>query len=132
VLSLARARNALLGAALIVNVMLFLDFFALPADVTNSADRNASRKKALFFGTFESSIGEVRWLDDITRGTLNEIEEFTPKDRPSIIISTDTYVDQWFMNWRIGRYYRPKQDFVILYNNAPKKRLEHIRRDVLL
>jgi hypothetical protein len=36
------------------------------------------------------------------------------------------------MNWRIGRYYLPKQDFAILYNSASKKRLEHIRRDVLL
>src|SRR5438105_7313859 len=41
----------------------------------------------------------------------SEIEEFTPKDRSSIIISTDSYVDNWFMNWRIGRYYLPQQDF---------------------
>ena len=132
ILSLARAREVLLGAALVVNVMLFLDFFALPAAATNSADRAPSLKNAMLFRTFESSIGDVRYLDDITRQTLNEIEAFTPKDRPAIIISTDDYVDQWFMNWRIGRYYLPKQDFVILSNNVPKKRFEHIRRDVLL
>ena len=61
--------------------------------------------------------------------TLKEIEEFTPKDRSSIIISTDSYVDNWFMNWRIGRYYLPQQDFWILYNNASPKRAERIRRD---
>jgi hypothetical protein len=61
-----------------------------------------------------------------------EIEEFTPKDRPSIIISTDSYVTQWFMNWRIGRYYLPMHEFWILYNNVKQKRVEHVRRDVLL
>jgi hypothetical protein len=86
----------------------------------------------MLFGTFESSIGQVRWLDDVTRTTLNEIEQFTPKDRPSIIISTNTYVNQWFMNWRIGRYYLPARELWILYNDAKTKRVERIRRDVLL
>ena len=132
VLSLAPARDLLLGAALVVNVMLFLDFFALPGGTINSPDRLPSLKNALLFATFESSIGQVRWLDEVTRVTLDEIKQFTPKDRPSIIISTDTYTNQWFMNWRIGRYYLPNQDFWILYNNSSKKRAERIRRDALL
>ena len=86
----------------------------------------------MLYGTYESSMAMVRDLDAITRTTLREIEDFTPKDRPVIIISTNTYVDQFFMNWRIGRYYLPTQDFWILYNDTKKKRIEHIRRDVLL
>lgn len=131
-LSLARSRDLLLGAAAVLNVMLFLDFVALPPGVTNSADRLPSPKNAAIFGTFESSIGQVRWMDDVARTTLQEIEEFTPKDEPSIIISTDSYVTQWFLNWRIGRYYLPARDFWILYNGLKNKRVEHIRRDVLL
>jgi hypothetical protein len=112
--------------------MLFLGFFALPIGVVNSANSMPSIKNALLFGTFESSIEQVRWLDDVTRTTLDEIEQFTPKDRPSIIISTDGYKDQWFMNWRIGRYYLPTRELWILYNNVRKKRVENVRRDLLL
>jgi hypothetical protein len=68
----------------------------------------------------------------MTRVTLKEIEAFTPKDRPAIIISTDGYVDRWFVNWRIGRYYLPKQDFWIVDNNSTPKRVERIRRDKVI
>jgi Dolichyl-phosphate-mannose-protein mannosyltransferase len=132
VLSLVPAREVMVGATLVMNVMLFLDFFPLPANSTNSGDRVPSIKNAMLFGTFESSIGEVRWLDDITRTTLSEIEQFTPKDRPSIIVTTDSYRTQWFMNWRIGRYYLPERDLWILYNDEKKKRFERVRRNNVL
>jgi Dolichyl-phosphate-mannose-protein mannosyltransferase len=131
-LSLVPARDVLLGATLVLNTMLFLDFFALPAGAENAADRTPSVKNAMLYGTFESSIGEVRWLDDVTGTTLKEIAQFTPKDRPSVIITTDTYVSQWFMNWRIGRYYLPAQDFWVISSNSGRKRVDHIRRDKLL
>ena len=134
VLSLVRGREIVLAAALIANTMLFLDYFPLPVGRGNeSLSRgNPSLKNAMLYGTYESSIAMVRDMDTLTRTTLEEIEQFTPKDKPSIIISTDSYVDQFFMNWRIGRYYLPKQDFWILYNDEKRKRVEHIRRDVLL
>jgi hypothetical protein len=114
VLSSARAREFALPAALAINALFFLNFFPL-------------------YGTsFESSVGEVRWLDGITRDTLKEITEVTPKDRPSIIVTTDSHVGNWFMNWRIGRYYLPRRDFWILYNNTNPRRVERIRRDQLL
>ncbi len=131
VLSLLSMRDVAVGAALVLNAMLFLDLFALPANAVNTVG-TPSMKNAFLFGTFESSIGEVRWLDDITRTTLDEIKRFTPADRPSIIISTDTYVTNWFMNWRIGRYYLPNQDFWILYTNLSKKRAERTHREALL
>src|SRR6266516_3225211 len=132
VLSFIRGRDLVLASALIFNVMLFLDYFPLPAGVNESLSRGTpSIKNAMLFGTFESSLGQVRWLDDITRTTLKEIEQFTPTDRPSVIITTDGYVNQWFMNWRIGRYYLPKEDFWILYDGE-KRRVEHIRHNVLI
>jgi hypothetical protein len=132
VLSCIRGRDLVLASALIFNVMLFLDYFPLPPAAGESLSRGTpSIKNAILFGTFESSLGQVRWLDDVTRTTLKEIEEFTPPDRPSLIITTDAYVNQWFMNWRIGRYYLPKQDFWVLYDGE-KRRVEHLRRDVLI
>src|SRR5439155_22802846 len=50
----------------------------------------------------------------------------------SLIITTDAYVDQWFMNWRIGRYYLPEQDFWILQNNTKPNRVDRVRRDLVL
>src|SRR2546425_49782 len=132
VVSLIPLRDFALGAAVLVNAIIFLDFFPLPAGAVNTPNRTPSIKNAALFGSFETSLGMLRGLDDITRTTLKEIDEFTPKDRPSLIISTNTHVDQWFMNWRIGRYYLPKKDFWILYNNTVPKRVEHIRRDRVL
>ena len=129
-LSIFTFRDVLLAAALILNVMLFMEFFPLPANVTNTANSAPSMKNALLFGTFESSIENVRWLDDVTRTTLREIQEFTPKDRPVLVLTTDSYVSQWFMNWRIGRYYLPAVDFWVLSNDQKNKRVEHIRRNV--
>jgi len=130
VLSLTPSRDAALAAGLVFSVMLFLDFFPLPATIAEGA--GPSLKNAFLFRMFESSIGEVRWLDDITKTTLDEMEQFTPKDRPSIIITTNGYANQWFMNWRIGRYYLPMREMLVLYNDIKKKRVEHVRRDVLL
>jgi hypothetical protein len=135
VLSLLRARDFALAGAVLVSAFIFLevgDLFPLPERTLDSQNRTPSIKNAILFGSFEASLAQVRWLDDMTRITLKEIEEFTPKDRPAIIISTDGYVDRWFVNWRIGRYYLPTQDFWILYNETVPARVERIRRDRVL
>ena len=132
VLSLVPARDAMLSAALVLNAMLFLDFFPLPNEVTAAERRTPSVKNALLFGTYESSIGMVRSLDEVARSSLEEIREFTPVDRPSIIVTTDAVGDQWFLHWQIARYYLPKQDLWVLSNNGQQKRAEHVRRDQLI
>src|SRR5262249_12419967 len=129
VLSLIRARDMMLSAALVLSVMLFLDFFPLPNEVTAAERQAPSVKNALLFGTYESSIGMVRSLDDVARSSLKEIREFTPVDRPSIIVTTDANGDQWFLHWQIARYYLPRRDLWVLYNGAQQKRADHVRRD---
>ena len=132
VLSRARGREFALLAALLVSVVVFLevgDLFPLPARTVSDEKRTPSIEDAILFGSYETSIGQIRGFDDMTKTTLNEIEEFTPKDRPSVIISTDGYVDRFFMNWRIGRYYLPNRDFWIFYNDSKPRRVERIRRD---
>ena len=131
-LSLVRGRDFALAAALLVNAIFFLDFFELPAGVSNLPGRTPSITNAVLYGSFEASLGMVRGLDEITRTTLKEIEEFTPGDRPSVIITTNVHMDQWFMNWRIGRYYLPEREFWVIYNNSEPKRVERIRRDATL
>ena len=133
VLSRVGSRDWLLASALVLNVMFFLDFLPLPAETSAPAGQRApSLMNAFLVGTFESSLGQIRWLDDVTRTSLKEIEEFTPKDRPSMIITTDTYMNQWFMNWRIARYYLPKRDLWVLYNRDTTSGVQRIRRDAVI
>ena len=135
VLSQVRTRDFALAAAAFVSAFIFLEvgsLFPLPDRAPDAANRTPSIQNAILFGSFETSLDQIRWLDDMTRITLRELREFTPKDRPAIILSTDAYVDRWFMNWRIGRYYLPQQDFWILYNNSIPKRIDHVRRDRVL
>jgi hypothetical protein len=132
VLSLTRGREFALLAALFVSAVVFFevgDLFALPVRTVSDEKRTPSMEDAVLFGSFETSVWQIRGFDDLTKNTLKEIEEFTPKDRPSAIISTDGYVDRFFMNWRIGRYYLPDRDFWIFYNDSKPKRVEHIKRD---
>jgi hypothetical protein len=131
VLSLVPAREQVLAAVLVFNTMLFLDFFPLPAEARPS-DGRPSIKNAALYATFETSIGQVRYLDDVTRTALNQIRQFTPAGRPSMIITTDTYVNQYFMNWRIGRYYLPDRDFWVLYTRQNHHGFQRIRRDAVL
>ena len=126
-----------MAAALVFNAMLFLDFFPLPVDRGNESliRGNPSIKNAMLYGTYRVVDGNgARSWTTLTRTTLEgDCRNSLRRTGPSIIISTDTYRDQFFMNWRIGRYYLPKQDFWVLYNNdAEQKTLEHIRRDVVL
>jgi hypothetical protein len=113
--------------------MLFLNLLSLPVDAAAPAGQTApSLMNAFRFGAFESSLGQIRFLDDVTKTSLKEIEEFTPKDRPSMIITTDIYLKQWFMNWRIARYYLPNRDLWVLYSRGSTSGVQRIRRDTVI
>jgi len=134
VVSRVREKELVLASALVLNVMLFLDYLPLPAEAAATAplERVPSLKNAFLFGVFESSLGWIRWQDDVAAASLREIEEFTPKDRPSTIITTDKYEVQWFMNWRIARYYLPNREITVLYHIGTVPGWERIRRDAVL
>jgi hypothetical protein len=131
-ISLARLRDALLGCALVISAMVFLGFFSIPAGVTNSPNEIPSFKNALLFGTAETSISVLRGIDDMNRTTLKELAEFTPADRPSIIIASDHYEQQFFMNWRVARYYVQERDIKVIYKKGENYGVEHVRRDAYL
>jgi hypothetical protein len=132
VISLVPARDAVLAPILVLNAMLFLGFFSVPIGVVNSAGEVPSLKNALLFGTAETSIGLLRSVDEMNRATLRELQELTPADRPSTIVTSDHYADRFFMNWRVARYYLPDRDFWVMYEKGQNHGLEHIRRDAYL
>jgi hypothetical protein len=129
-LSAVHSRNLLTAIVLALNVMLFFNFLGLPN--VAAKDGPPSLKRAIQVASFESSVGWVRQMDGVTRDALAEIEKYTPLDRPSIVVTTDGFVDKWFMNWRIGRYYLPNRDFWVLSEKQGKKSIERVRRNKTL
>jgi hypothetical protein len=61
--------------------------------------------------TFESSLENTRWVDDVHGSSLKEIRSLLPSDRNFVIIGQDAVQQSnWFLNWRIARYYFPDAD----------------------
>jgi hypothetical protein len=122
-----------MAAALIINVMLFLNFIPLPpAEAASSGSLWQSTKNAAIFGTFESSIGEVRFEDESVRVSLRELREFTDRaGRPTIVVCEDVVPKDWFMVWPIARYYLP-QDIWVLSSRSAAGTAKLIRRERLL
>jgi len=124
VISLVPARELILASVVILNVLVFFDNFPVSP--------GGKALNVIAAGTYESTLGWVKNMDEITKETLEEINAFTPADRPSTIITTESYQDRWFMNWRIGRYYLPNRDIWGLDNGAQGRRFGHIRRTTVL
>jgi hypothetical protein len=124
----SQSREAALAAALVLNLMLFLNYFSLPAAAEAGSPRTlwTSARDAAAFGTFETSVNSVRYVDDIARVTLQELREFTPQGRPVLIVTTDVHRVEWFLNWRIVRYYLPGQDIWVVSDQGTSPRAQHI------
>jgi hypothetical protein len=123
-------REIFLSAAVAAGALLFLGFFSLPAAAEPAGGLN-SLKNAFLFRTFETSIDELRYQDNTARSTLTELQQFTPADRPIVIVTSDAGVKDWFMNWRIARYYLPKADFWVMAELQDPNWVEHVRRDAI-
>jgi hypothetical protein len=124
VISIVLTRELILASAVILNTLLFLGNFSIPPAETGL--------NTIFQGIYESSAGWVKRMDQVTNDSLEEIKAFTPAGRPSTIITTDSFSKQWFMNWRIGRYYLPDRDIWVIDNGGAGRRLRHIRRTTIL
>jgi hypothetical protein len=128
-LSAVHLRFAMTAVVLALNAMMFFNCLGLP-NVT--AKNGPSLKNAIQMAVDECSVGWVRHMDDVTRDALTEIDKYTPPGRPSVIVTTDGFVDKWFMNWRIGRYYLPSRDFWVLCEMPRGKRVELHKRNKTL
>jgi hypothetical protein len=130
-LHIVEMREMFLALALVVNAMLFLGFFSLPAAAETTGSVR-SLKNVFLFRVFETSIGELQYQDNTTKATLAELQQFTPRDRPSIIVSPDAGVRDWFMNWRIARFYAPSTNIWVVGDLQNPPWIEHVRRDRIL
>src|SRR6185503_13381675 len=100
----AEETGALIAA--VVSVMLFMNFVPLPAPGSPGGVRDA-----FAVATFESSLENTRWVDDVHWSSLKEIRDLTPADRKVVIVGQDVVQQSnWFLNWRIARYYLPDAD----------------------
>ena len=125
------ARDALLAASLIFNMTVFLSFYPLPA-AAEPAGGLHSLKNAFVFASFETSIGELRYMESAATQTMAELKEVTKTDRPLVIVTSDIDVENWFMNWRIARYYMPNIEMWVVADQETPRRVEHIKRDKTL
>ncbi len=122
------ARETLVAASLIFNLTVFLAFYPLPVPGEPAGGLH-SLKNAFVFASFETSIGELRYIDNTAKQTMAEMKEWTRTDRPSVIVTSDVDTRNWFMNWRIVRYYMPGTDIWVMADLETPRRVEHIRRD---
>jgi len=121
------ARGMFLAAAAIINTMLFVGFFELPDPVR--AGGWTSIKKGFLYANAETSLGGIRYMDNVAIGTMAELRQFMPKDRPMVVVSTDVPVANWYMNWRIFRYYEPDVDIWMLADLQDPHLIQHVHRD---
>jgi len=92
--------------AVVASVMLFMNFVPLPVPGSPGGVRDA-----FAVATFESSLENTRWVDDVHGSSLKEIQALMPPDRQVVVIGQDAVQQSnWFLNWRIARYYLPDAD----------------------
>jgi hypothetical protein len=101
--------DAGLIASVAASLMLFLHFVPLP-----SADSRGGSWDAFAVTTFETSLENIRWLDDIHGGTLKEIRSLTIPEKKTIILIQDRPRRDWFLNKRIADYYLPHEEMRLL------------------
>lgn len=126
-----RMAEVFLLVAVSLNLLMFLNYFELPNSAAAPTGGGGSIKNALSFGVFESSIGEVRWLDNITRVSLDEIRKFSAVDKPAIVVTQDMYDKNWFMNWRIARYYLPTAKLRVVADQKTPLEVFTVVRDLV-
>jgi hypothetical protein len=114
--------------AVTLNLLLFLNFFPLPA-ASEAPGLLQSVKNVAAYAAFETSISSVRDADHVSRETLDELERTIPEGRPWLIVTTDGYKTNWFMNWRIVRYYAPAADIRVLAEQRRPMLVYRVRRD---
>src|SRR5262249_49043778 len=102
----------------------------LPAGAASAGSLWASAKNAALFGSFETSIGEVRYVDDATGMSLREIQEFTRTAGPNTIVVCEDVVptNDWFIVWPIARYYLPAQNIWVISSQAESGTARMVRR----
>jgi 4-amino-4-deoxy-L-arabinose transferase-like glycosyltransferase len=122
-----RMREAWFAGSLVVSVMIFLNFFPMPKPVATPGGR-PSVVNTLAFAVNEATLGSVRAMDNVAFATLEELRRFTPAGRPSVIVSNDLAQSNWFLNWRILRYYEPTREIWAIADSASPRTALRVKR----
>ncbi len=132
-ISKVRHRDALLALAAAINVALFLNVIPLgypPAPQAPLLERAwISMRNAVAYGTFETSMDQLRWWDERAEVTIQELLRLSAPDRPNIIVilnGNDTEFD--FLNWRVASYYLNDRPFWVLLDNLRPGDAGRVRR----
>jgi hypothetical protein len=120
-------REAWFAGSLVVSVMIFLNFFPMPKPVATPGGR-PSAVNTIAFAVNEATLGAVRSMDDVAFATLEELRRFTPAGRPSVIVSNDLARRNWFLNWRILRYYEPTREIWSIADTASPRTALLVKR----
>jgi 4-amino-4-deoxy-L-arabinose transferase-like glycosyltransferase len=111
----------------VTSVLLFLNFVPLPPPGSPGGIRDA-----FAVATFESSLENIRWLDNIHGSSLTEIRKLSETDREIVIIAQDMVQQaNWFLNWRIARYYLPDSDIRVFASHKKPAETAAVRGSTL-
>jgi hypothetical protein len=122
-----QTREAWFAGALVINVLLFLNFFPMPTADAKPGNR-PSAINTMAFAVNEASLGAIRSMDEIAFATLEELRRFTPAGRPSIIVSNDLARKNWFLNWRILRYYESEREIWSISDETNPRAAVRVKR----
>jgi 4-amino-4-deoxy-L-arabinose transferase-like glycosyltransferase len=127
-----QARETALCGAAFLNLLMFLNVFPVPT--TPSTGVFTQVRNAVAFGIFETSLGQLRWYDSVTRDSLRDIRTYTPKNpsEPAILVSSDVHSKVWFMNWRIARYYLPNREMWVIADRMDPPMAQLVQRDKVI
>jgi 4-amino-4-deoxy-L-arabinose transferase-like glycosyltransferase len=118
------------AAALSLNLLLFLNYFPLPA-APAAPSFLSSLKNAAAFATYESSLAMVRSMDDVADVTMKELRDATGSSlggRPWVIVTTNETPNDWFMHWLLLRYYAPRANIWVAAEELTPKQAFLTRR----
>jgi hypothetical protein len=113
-----RAAEPALSLAMATNILLFMNVLPLPAAGSTGGLYDAAAVR-----TFETSLEGIRWIDDIHGTSINEIRDLISTSKGNVVLlAQDVQLQEWFLNWRIARFYFPDLDIRVLADQ--KKPLE--------
>jgi hypothetical protein len=125
-------RETVLALAVGISAALFLNVIPPgypPSATASSLDRAwISLKNSVAYGTFETSLERLRWWDEMTDVSINELSRLSAPDRPTMtVILHGTDIEFDFVSWRVVSYYLKDRPFWVLMDNLPPEAPGRVR-----
>jgi hypothetical protein len=132
IFAIGKHRNAVLAIAAAVSAALFLNLVPLghaaPPEASPIEKAWISIRNSVAFGTFETSLDRLRWWEEMTEVSIQELSRFRSPTQSNVVVAlngNDTEFD--FVNWRVISYYLSQQPLVVLGDHLPIGHPERVR-----